>query len=153
MSETGLYLEDLRPGQRFASGSHTLTAEEITRFAADYDPQPFHLDEATARPTLFGGLVASGWHTAAISMRLNVQSGLRLAGGIIGTGGDLQWAKPVRPGDTLHVEYEVLAVMPSRSKPDRGMVTIRCTTLNQAGEAVQIFTPKLVVQRRPVTPP
>lgn len=142
------YLEDLRIGQCFQSGSHILTAEEIKRFAALYDPQPFHLDEDAARATLFGGLAASGWHTAAVSMRLNVEAA-PFACGIIGTGAELLWTKPVRPGDTLQVETEVLEIVPSRSKPDRGMVTVRCTTRNQHGETVQTFTPKLVVFRRP----
>ena len=138
------YLEDLRIGQCFQSGFHTMTAEEIKRFAAEYDPQPFHLDDGAARATLFGGLAASGWHTAAVSMRLNVEAA-PFAGGIIGSGGELVWTKPVRPGDTLQVETEVLDIVPSRSKPDRGMVTVRCTTRNQLGETVQTFTPKLVV--------
>jgi acyl dehydratase len=143
------YLDDLTVGQRFASGTHTMDAAEMQRFAADYDPQPFHLDDAAARGTLFGGLVASGWHTAATTMRLIVGGGLPIAGGIIGTGGELLWTSPVRPGDTLRVECEVLAITPSRSKPDRGTVTVRCVTLNQDGEMVQSFTPKLVVPRRP----
>lgn len=144
-----LYLDDLTVGQRFASGTHTMDAAEMQCFAADYDPQPFHLDDAAARDTLFGGLVASGWHTAATTMRLIVEGGLPIAGGVIGTGGELLWTNPVRPGDTLRVECEVLAITPSRSKPDRGAVTVRCVTLNQDGEMVQSFTPKLVVPRRP----
>ncbi|MDQ2803471.1 MAG: MaoC family dehydratase [Pseudomonadota bacterium] len=144
-----LYLEDLHVGQRFTSASYDVTAEEIVRFAAEWDPQPFHLDPEAAQATFFGGLAASGWHTAAISMRLNVAGGLPLAGGVIGTGGELLWLKPVRPGDTLRVEYEVLELTPSRSKPDRGTAIVRCATLNQHGEAVQTFTPKLVVFRRP----
>ena len=144
-----LYLDDLTVGQRFVSGTQTMDAAEITRFAGDYDPQPFHLDDAAARGTLFGGLVASGWHTAAISMRLIVRGGLPIAGGIIGTGGELLWTNPVRPGDTLRVECEVLEITPSRSKPDRGTVVVRCLTRNQNGETVQSFTPKLVVPRRP----
>ena len=146
------YLGDLFIGQRFASGTHTMDAAEMQRVAADYDPQPFHLDDAAARDTLFGGLVASGWHTAATTMRLIVQGGLPIAGGIIGTGGELLWTSPVRPGDTLRVECEVLAITPSRSKPDRGTVTVRCVTLNQDDEIVQSFTPKLVVPRRPERP-
>ena len=145
------YLDDLRVGQRFTSGTRTMDAAEIQRFAAEYDPQPFHLDDAAARDTLFSGLVASGWHTACTTMRLIVDGGLPIAGGIIGTGGELLWTRPVRPGDTLHVECEVLEIAPSRSKPDRGSVTIRCVTLNQNGEMVQSFTPKLVVPRRPQT--
>jgi acyl dehydratase len=144
-----LYLDDLTVGQRFVSQTHTMEAAEMQRFAADYDPQPFHLDDEAARATLFGELVASGWHTAAITMRLIVAGGLPIAGGIIGTGGELLWTKPVRPGDTLRVECEVLDITPSRSKPDRGTATIRCVTLNQNGEMVQSFTPKLVVPRLP----
>ena len=143
-----LYLDDLAVGQRFVSGTHTMDAAEIKEFAARYDPQPFHMDDAAARDTLFGGLVASGWHTAATMMRLIVDGGLPIAGGIIGTGGELLWTAPVRPGDTLRVECEVLEITPSRSKPDRGTVRVRCITLNQHGEMVQSFTPKLVVPRR-----
>jgi acyl dehydratase len=143
------FLDDLTVGQRFASQTHTMEEDEMRRFAAEYDPQPFHLDDAAARGTLFGGLVASGWHTAATTMRLIVKGGLPIAGGIIGTGGELLWTSPVRPGDTLRVECEVLEITPSRSKPDRGTVTVRCVTLNQDGEMVQSFTPKLVVPRRP----
>jgi acyl dehydratase len=144
-----LYLDDLAVGQRFMSGTRTMDAAEIQRFAAEYDPQPFHLDNAAARGTLFGGLAASGWHTAAATMRLIVDGGLPIAGGIIGSGGELLWTKPVRPGDTLRVECEVLEITPSRSRPDRGTVVVRCVTLNQDGDMVQSFTPKLVVPRRP----
>jgi acyl dehydratase len=147
-----LYLDDLTVGQRFTSGTRTLDAAEMQRFAADHDPQPFHLDDAAARDTLFGGLVASGWHTACTTMRLIVDGGLPIAGGIIGTGGELLWTRPVRPDDTLHVECEILEIAPSRSKPDRGTVTVRCVTLNQNDEMVQSFTPKLVVPRRPPVP-
>jgi acyl dehydratase len=143
-----LYLDDLTVGQRFVSGTHTTDAAEIRRFATEFDPQPFHLDDEAARGTLFGGLAASGWHTAGISMRLLVSGGLPIAGGIIGSGGELLWTKPVRPGDTLRVECEVLEITPSRSRPDRGTVTVRCVTLNQHDEMVQSFTPKLVVPRR-----
>lgn len=143
-----LYLDDLAVGQRFVSGTHTTDAAEIRRFATEFDPQPFHLDDEAARETLFGGLAASGWHTAGISMRLLVSGGLPIAGGIIGSGGELLWTKPVRPGDTLRVECEVLEITPSRSRPDRGTVTVRCVTLNQHDEMVQSFTPKLVVPRR-----
>lgn len=142
------YLDDLRVGQRFVSSTHTMDAAEIVRFAAEYDPQPFHLDDAAGRQTLFGGLVASGWHTAGTTMRLIVGGGLPIAGGIVGSGGELLWTNPVRPGDTLHVECEVLEITPSRSKPDRGTVVVRCLTKNQNGETVQSFTPKLVVPRR-----
>ncbi len=143
-----LYLDDLAVGQHFFSGTHTMDADEIREFATRYDPQPFHMDDAAARNTLFGGLVASGWHTAATSMRLIVNGGLPIAGGIVGAGGELQWTNPVRPGDTLHVECEILEITPSRSRPDRGTVRVRCLTLNQRGEMVQSFTPKIVVPRR-----
>jgi acyl dehydratase len=143
-----LWLEDLAVGQQYFSGVHTLTAEEIKAFAAAYDPQPFHLDEAAAGKTMFGGLAASGWHTAAITMRLSVQSFL-LASGIIGSGGELRWPWPVRPGDTLQVKSEILEIIPSRSKPDRGLVRVKLTTTNQNGEIVQTFSPRLVVFRRP----
>ena len=148
---TPLFLEDLAVGQRFTSAAATMDAAAIKDFAAAWDPQPFHLDEAAAAGTLFGGLSASGWHTAAMTMRLLVTSGLPLAGGIIGSGGELLWEKPVRPGDTLQVECEVLEIVPSRSRPDRGMVRVRCLTRNQHGETVQSFSPRLVVMRRAAT--
>jgi acyl dehydratase len=144
-----LYLEDLSVGQRFVSAEQTLDADAIISFASKYDPQPFHIDEAAARDTIFSGLAASGWHTACTMMQLIVGGGLPIAGGILGTGGELLWTKPVRPGDTLHVECEILEITPSRSKPDRGTVVVRCITLNQHGEMVQTFTPKIVVPRRP----
>jgi acyl dehydratase len=143
-----LYLEDLQVGQRLASGTYALDAAQIMAFATAFDPQPFHLDDQAARGTLFGGLAASGWHTAAITMRLQVDSGLPLAGGIVGAGGEIAWPKPTRPGDVLRVESEVLAITPSKSRPDRGMVTIRSETRNQRDEIVQILTAKLVVPRR-----
>ena len=122
-------------------------------FAAEFDPQPFHLDEAAAERSVFGGLAASGWHTAAISMRLIVLSGIRLAGGAVGLGGELSWPRPTRPGDTLHVETEVLDVRPSRSKPSQGIVTLCHTTFNQNREPVYIFTCKVLAFRRPVADP
>lgn len=145
-----LFLEDLAVGQRFTSTAKTVSAEEITEFAARYDPQPFHLDDAAAAGTLFAGLAASGWHTAALSMPMIIDS-VPIAGGIIGSGGELTWPRPTRPGDTLHVESEILEITPSRSRPGRGTAIIRCTTLNQHGEPVQTFTPKIVVPRRPHT--
>jgi acyl dehydratase len=146
-----LYFDDLHVGQRFTSAYHTLDAAQIKTFARDFDPQPFHLDEEAAKATLFGGLAASGWHTAAITMRLLVQSGLPLAEGIIGSGGEIGWPKPVRPGDTLTVVSEIVEVIPSRSRPDRGTVRVRSETRNQHGEVVQTLTPRLVVPRRPVS--
>ena len=145
---TVFHLDDLHVGQRFTSGTHVITADEIKAFARQFDPQPFHLDETTAKNTLFGGLVASGWHTASITMRLLVETGLPLAGGIIGAQGEIAWPNPTRPGDTLQVESEVLELKPSRSRPDRGIATVRCLTRNQRGEVVQSLTPKLVVPRR-----
>jgi acyl dehydratase len=144
-----LYLEDLAIGQRFTSGTHTIDESQIIGFARQYDPQPFHLSDETAKDSLFGGLAASGWHTAAVTMRLQVESGPPLAGGIIGGGGEIGWPKPTRPGDVLRVESEIVAVTPSRSRPDRGMVTMRSETRNQRDEVVQTLTVKLVVQRRP----
>ena len=114
------YLDELHVGQRFVSGTHVVDASQITAFAAQFDPQPFHLDEQAAVGTVFAGLAASGWHTAAITMRLNVESGPPLAGGFVGAGGELSWPAPTRPGDVLHVESEVVEVTPSRSRPDRG---------------------------------
>jgi acyl dehydratase len=146
--KTGLYLEDLTVGQRFTSGTLTVAEEEIKAFAARYDPQPFHLDDAAARQTLFGGLAASGWHTAAMTMRLLVDGGAPLAWGIIGGGGEIAWPRPTRPGDMLHVESEVVEIIPSKSKPDRGMVLMRSETKNQNGDIVQVSTMKLVVPRR-----
>lgn len=146
-----LYFDDLQVGQRFVSGTHALDEAQIVAFAREYDPQPFHVDDEAAKATLFGGLSASGWHTAAISMRLLVQSGAPIAGGIIGSGGELIWPRPTRPGDVLHVVSEVLEVTPSRSRPERGMVVLRNETRNQNDEVVQSFTAKLVVPRRPTS--
>lgn len=144
----GLHMEDLQVGQRFTSASHTIDEAQIKAFASQFDPQPFHTDPATAKGTFFKGLAASGWHTAAITMRLNVESGLPLAGGIIGAGGEIGWPNPTRPGDTLHVESEVLEIIPSRSKPDRGIALIQSQTINQRGDVVQMLKAKLVVLRR-----
>jgi acyl dehydratase len=143
-----LYLEDLQVGQRFTSGSHEIDAAQIKAFAGEFDPQPFHLDDEAAKGTLFGSLAASGWHTAAITMRLLVETGLPLAGGILGVGGEVSWPKPTRPGDVLHVMSEIEEVTPSRSRPDRGMVRVRNETRNQRDEIVQILIAKLVVPRR-----
>ena len=145
----GLYLEDLHVGQRFASGAHAVDEAQIKDFAGQFDPQPFHLDDATAKHTMFAGLAASGWHTAAITMRLLVDGGAPIAGGVIGAGGEIAWPKPTRPGDILQVKSEILDVTPSRSRPDRGMVIVRSETFNQRGEIVQTLTAKLIVPRRP----
>jgi acyl dehydratase len=143
-----LYLDDLRVGQRFASATHVIDAAQIKAFARQFDPQPFHLDEEAAKAGLFGGLVASGWHTAAITMRLQVDSGLPIAGGIVGIGGEMSWPRPTRPGDALSVVSEILEVTPSRSRPDRGVVRMRSETRNQRNEVVQILDAKLFVPRR-----
>jgi len=144
-----LYLEDLHVGRRFTSRAVTLDQDRIETFAREFDPQPFHLDEAAARASVFGGLVASGWHTACVSMRLMVES-VPLANGLIGFGVEVSWPRPTRPGDTLRVESEVLEVVPSRSKPDRGTVTARSTTLNQHGEAVCVVVARMMAFRRPL---
>jgi acyl dehydratase len=148
-----LFLEDLHVGQRFSSASHTIDATQIKDFAARFDPQPFHLDGEAAKATLFGGLAASGWHTAAITMKLLVEAGLPLRGGIIGTGGEVSWPKPTRPGDTLTVFSEIEEVTPSRSRPDRGMIRVRSETRNQHAEIVQVLIAKLVVPRRTTAAP
>lgn len=145
-----LYLEDVRVGQRFISGSYVMEAARIKEFAAEFDPQPFHLDESAAEASLFKGLAASGWHTAAVAMRLLVTSDLRFANGIVGLGGEIGWPRPTRPGDTLHVESQIIEIRPSRSKPRQGIVTVRSTMLNQTGEVVYLLTAKLLVLRRPI---
>lgn len=147
--QTVLYLDDLQAGERFTSAQYLLDEAQIKAFALQFDPQPFHLDHEAAKGTLFGGLAASGWHTAAITMRLLVDGGLPLAGGIIGAGGEISWPKPTRPGDVLRVETEVVSVTPSRSRPDRGMVVVRSETCNQHGDVLQHSVYKLVVPRRP----
>jgi len=144
------YLEDFSPGQKFASGRLRVERERIKSFATEFDPQPFHLDEDAARNSLFGGLAASGWHTAALTMRLLVESDLKPAGGILGAGFDeFRWPRPVRPGDELHLESEVLEVRASKSRPDQGVIKVKTTTLNQNDEAVQISIGNLIVPRRP----
>jgi acyl dehydratase len=148
-SDGGLYLEDLHVGQRFASATRVVTADEIKAFAAAFDPQPFHLDEAAAAGTLLGGLAASGWHTAALTMRLLVTGAAPIAGGVIGASVEIAWPRPTRPGDELQVVSEVMEITPSRSKPDRGIVILKSETRNQRGEAVQILTSRLVVPRKP----
>jgi acyl dehydratase len=142
-----LYLDDLQIGQRFTSGTYVVDEAQITAFARQFDPQPFHLDNEAAKNTLLSGLAASGWHTAAITMRLLVES-MPLAGGIVGAGGELDWPNPTRPGDSLQVESEVLDIRPSRSRPDRGVAVVRSLTRNQRNEVVQCLTAKLIVPRR-----
>ena len=147
---TERHLEDFAVGQTFGSGRLTVDAAAIKAFAAEFDPQPFHLDERAAEASIFRGLAASGWHTAALTMRLQVEAEVIPAGGIVGAGFDeFRWPKPVRPGDELHLECEVLEVRPSKSRPDQGLVKIRTTTLNQNGEPVQVLVANLIVPRRP----
>jgi acyl dehydratase len=143
-----IYLEDLHPGQRFVSDTYHMTEEGIKTFAAEFDPQPFHLDQAAAEASVFKGLAASGWHTAAVTMRLLVTGALPFAHGLVGLGGEIEWPRPTRPGDILSVESEVVAIRPSRSKPGQGVVSVRSVTRNQRGEEVQIFTAKILVFRR-----
>jgi acyl dehydratase len=143
------YLEDFAAGLTFTSGVALIEADQITHFAAEFDPQPFHLDDEAARDTIFGGLAASGWHTAAVTMKLLVESDFKPAGGIIGAGFDeLRWPRPVRPGDQLHVEGEVLEARPSRTNPRQGLIKVRTSTINQNGEVVQISVGNLLVPRR-----
>src|SRR5262245_40716061 len=143
------YLEDFEPGQKFGSATLRVEEEKVKRFAAEFDPQPFHLDDSAARASIFRGLAASGWPTAAMTMRLLVESDVKPAGGIIGAGFDeFRWPQPVRPGDELHIEAEVLEVRPSKSRPDQGMVKLRTTTLNQRNEPVQVSVGNLVVPGR-----
>jgi len=145
-----LYLEDLYVGQRFTStGTFRMEEEKMKAFAAEFDPQPFHLDDDAAKSTIFQGLAATGWYTAAASMRLLVDSGLRLGNGLVGLGGEISWPRATRPGDILRLEAEILEIRPSRSKPNQAVVTVRSTVFNQNDEPVQIFTAKILVMRRP----
>jgi len=143
------YFEDLKRGDRFKSETYQVSEEQITSFAREFDPQPFHLDRAVARQTMFGELIASGWHTAAITMRLFVQT-LNFAEGAIGLGvDDLRWPMAVKPNDVLQVETEIVDLRESRSKPSHGIVRIKNVTTNQRGEIVQtMFASALVLRRR-----
>ncbi|WP_375589559.1 MaoC family dehydratase [Hoeflea alexandrii] len=146
---TALYLEDFAAGQTFGSGSLMVSDREIMRFGAEFDPQPFHLDPEAARDTFFGGLAASGWHTAALTMRLLVDGEMTPANGIVGAGFEsLNWPRPVRPGDTLRVVSEILEVRPSRSRPKQGMIKVRSRTFNQDGEVVQESIGNLIIMAR-----
>lgn len=144
------YFEDYAVGQIYQSGRHCVDKDQIIAFAKQFDPQPYHLDEEAAKKSPFKGLAASGWHTAAITMRLLVDGEFKPAGGILGVGFDqLSWPRPVRPGDELRVTSEVLEVRPSKSRADRGMIRFQNTTLNQNDEPVQTFIGNLIVPRRP----
>lgn len=144
-----LYLDDLYVGQRFISGTYRVDEDRMKAFAAEFDPQPFHLEDEAARRSIFQGLAASGWYTAAISMGLIVRGPLRLGNGMIGLGVEAEWPTPTRAGDTLRVESEVIEITPSRSKPDRAVVKVRSTTLNQDNKPVEIAVAKLLVFRKP----
>ncbi|WBX91115.1 MaoC family dehydratase [Achromobacter mucicolens] len=143
-----IYLEDLSVGDVFVSKTHALDAEQITEFASQFDPQPFHLDPEAAQDTLFQGLAASGWHTAALTMKLLVES-FPVARGVIGAGAELAWPQPTRPDDVVKVTSTVLSITPSRSKPDRAIVVVESITSNQREEALQKLTSKVVVFRKP----
>lgn len=146
-----VYLEDLAVGQVYESGTVAITADGIKSFAREFDPQPFHLDEEAAKGTIFAGLAASGWYTASLTMRLLVTGHLHIAGGLVGAGvEEIRWPRPVRPGDVLRARSEVFHVRVSQSRPDRGIVQMRMTTLNQDDHIVQMMVANLVVPRRPV---
>ena len=143
------YFEDYAVGQIFLTGKHRIDKDQIVTFAKQFDPQFYHLNEEAAKNSPFKGLAASGWHTAAITMRLMVDGEFKPAGGIIGVGFDeLSWTRPVRPGDELYVKSEILEARPSKSKNDRGAIRVRNTTFNQNDEVVQMFTANLIVPRR-----
>jgi len=142
------YFEDLKSGDRFKSAVYRVTEREILSFAGRFDPQSFHLNITAARKTMFEGLIASGWHTAAITMRLFVRT-LNFAGGAIGLGVDrLRWPNPARPGDVLQVETKIVRLRVSRSKRDYGIVRLRNVTTNQRGEVVQTMLASALVLRR-----
>ncbi len=148
-----MYFEDIAIGQTFVSQAITVTQDEIIAYATQYDPQVQHIDPEGARHSIFGELVASGWHTAALTMRMQTETFMgRFPGGALGAQLDgLAWPRPVRPGDTLHVLLEVLSARPSHSRPNRGVLQVRTTTLNQRDEPVQVMTAALLVPRRPAS--
>lgn len=143
-----VYLDDLSLGMEFRSAEYALDEAQIVSFARQFDPQPFHLDSEAAKGTFFQGLAASGWHTASITMRLLVDS-LVFSQGIIGAGGQIDWPRPTRPGDVLHVVSKIIEIQPSRSKADRGIVTVESHTLNQNNELCQRLIARLIAFRRP----
>jgi acyl dehydratase len=147
--EDELYFEDFHLGQKFESkGSVKITAREITEFAEKYDPQPFHLDEAAGKSTFFKGQAASGWLTAAVVMRMRVDT-IKVHGGMIGAGvEEIRWTEPVRPGDSLHTETEVIGLRASKNRPELGLVTIYTNTFNQRGEIVMKSTVKFLAPLR-----
>jgi acyl dehydratase len=145
-----LYFEDFPPGDVRESGARTVTREEMLAFAREFDPQPFHIDEAAARQTIYGGLIASGWHTIAIYMRLMWDSYLKDTVSLGSPGVDeVRWLMPVRPGDTLRARFTVVDALPSRSKPDRGIVRSLSEVFNQRGEIVMTLRGLGMFGRRP----
>jgi acyl dehydratase len=149
----GNHLEDFAVGMTFRSHDIDVDVEQIRRFAGEFDPQPFHLDAQAGAASFFGALVASGWHTAALTMRLLVESNLSIAGGIIGAGGEIKWPAALRPGDRIHVETEVTATRLLRSRPEMGMISVRSLTVNQTGAVVQELVANLFVPRRAASEP
>jgi len=147
-TDDAYFLDDFVVGQTFESRTHQLDEEQIKAFAREFDPQPFHLDDSAARNTVLGGLAASGWHTAAITMKLIVGIRPIFGSGVIGLGAEIAWPRPVRPDDVLRVIVKIAEITPSKSRPDRGIVTMYCETINQRGEVVQTLKPKLVMYRR-----
>ena len=148
---SGRFLEDYVVGEVLKPTPRvSVEKDAIIAFARQFDPQPFHLDEALASRSVFKGLAASGWHTAAITMRLLVDGGMPIGDGIVGVGGEIAWPRPTRPGDVLRVETEIMEIAPSRTRPDRGIVTIRCETRNHKDDIVQTLLAKVVVPRRAV---
>lgn len=143
---TNLKFEDLQVGQIFRSETYVMETDKIKTFAREFDPQPFHTDETAAGNTFFGELVASGWHTAAVTMRLMVGS-IPIAGGLVGAGAEISWSRPTKPGDQLHVESEIVELRPSTRNLGRGTALVRSTTKNQDGKTVQVITSKIVVPR------
>jgi acyl dehydratase len=144
-----LYLEDITVGQRFAGGPLTVEPEAIHAFAAQFDPQPFHLDETAAAETLFGHVVASGWHTGSLTMRMLVEC-VPFAGGTVGTRADIRWPSPVHPGDQLHIDVEVVDARPSAHRPEFGVVKLLVHTRNQINQLVMEMTTLVLVRRRAV---
>ncbi len=148
-----LYFEDFTPGREFWTDGATITEAQILDFALAFDPQPFHMDVEAAKQSIFGGLIASGFHTMALTFRLFAQTRALAACSMGSPGADeLRWLRPVRPGDTLRAVVRVVEQRPSTSKPDRGIVRLQWTTLNQAGEPVLTMTSMQLVRRRPAAP-
>lgn len=145
-----IHLDDFEAGRTYELGSHAVSHDEIVAFARAWDPQPFHLDDAAAAGSIYGGVIASGWHTVCIFMRLFAERLLNRAAAMGSPGIDeLRWLKPVRPGDVLHARVEVLEVKPSRSRPDRGIARLRSVVANQTGEEVLSFVAAVIFGRRP----